>query len=369
MRRGDYDPDGLEVRGIMPNGATLRDGEGRDASPEAFPARRFASHRVRGGFFSMRMEVADAAREGDVVVVRVVRDGGAEERTAAIVRVTDSWTGEPRVERLAVVLEPEGSDRDEDGDWRSGTAWLTVPADGEASPGRTLAFELATTDLGSGFGSGVTTWYDAEGPVEKTLPVADAGLAADAPRLSVGWADVREAPGAKLVFEVRLRPAAGDEVRVDYATRDGSATAGADYVARRGTLVFAPGELNKQVEVEVLADAHDEGRGGHDAGAVQSAGRGHRRRPGRRHHPQPRAAAAGVGRALRAHGGRAGARGGREPDAGGARAGRRARAGRGAHRRVGAGRRPRGRRPRSADPARGASHGQETCPRCRARNV
>lgn len=48
-------------------------------------------------------------------------------------------------------------------------------------------------------------------------------------------------------------------VRVEYATADGSATAGEDYEATSGTLVFEPGETQKSVEVPVLADDVREG--------------------------------------------------------------------------------------------------------------
>ena len=46
---------------------------------------------------------------------------------------------------------------------------------------------------------------------------------------------------------------------VDYATSDGSATAGADYTATSGTLTFRAGESSQTIEVAVLDDSHDEG--------------------------------------------------------------------------------------------------------------
>ena len=76
---------------------------------------------------------------------------------------------------------------------------------------------------------------------------------------SVSDAEVNEAAGATLSFEVSLNRPLRAEARVDVATRDGTATAGADYVALAQTLVFAPGETLKTVEVTVLDDAHDEG--------------------------------------------------------------------------------------------------------------
>ena len=79
-----------------------------------------------------------------------------------------------------------------------------------------------------------------------------------ASRTVVRGAQAHEAPGTKLVFEVRLNRASTKRVRVNYRTRNGTATAGADYVAKSGTIAFAPGQTVKSVEVTVLDDAHDE---------------------------------------------------------------------------------------------------------------
>jgi hypothetical protein len=43
-------------------------------------------------------------------------------------------------------------------------------------------------------------------------------------------------------------------VSVDYATSDGTATAGSDYTATSGTLTFAPGELTKSIAIPILDD-------------------------------------------------------------------------------------------------------------------
>ena len=82
---------------------------------------------------------------------------------------------------------------------------------------------------------------------------------AGAPSLSVADAKVREAADATLAFAVRLSHAASETVTVDWATSDGSATAGSDYTAGSGTLSFAVGETAKTVAVTVLDDAVDEG--------------------------------------------------------------------------------------------------------------
>ena len=80
-------------------------------------------------------------------------------------------------------------------------------------------------------------------------------------RIAVSVADTRarEDVDAALVFDVTLDRAASEPVTVDYATADGTATAGDDYRAAFGTLAFAAGETSKTIEVAVLGDTTDEG--------------------------------------------------------------------------------------------------------------
>ena len=77
--------------------------------------------------------------------------------------------------------------------------------------------------------------------------------------ISVADASVTEGAGAVLAFEVTLDRARNAPVTVDYATGEGEATPGDDYVETSGTLTFAPAETSKTVDVEVLEDSHDEG--------------------------------------------------------------------------------------------------------------
>ncbi len=79
------------------------------------------------------------------------------------------------------------------------------------------------------------------------------------PVLTVADAQVQEGAGATLDFKVRLNAAVAGTVRVDWATADGTATAGEDYTAASGTLTFAAGETEKTVSVAVLDNSHDEG--------------------------------------------------------------------------------------------------------------
>ena len=77
--------------------------------------------------------------------------------------------------------------------------------------------------------------------------------------LSVADAEVREAANATLDFVVRISPSPSGTVTVDYATSDGTATAGSDYTAASGTLTIAPGEAAQTVSVAVFDDGHNEG--------------------------------------------------------------------------------------------------------------
>ena len=57
-----------------------------------------------------------------------------------------------------------------------------------------------------------------------------------------------------LVFQVRLSTASGKIVSVDYATANGTATAGNDYQSANGTLTFPPGTILQTVTVRVNGD-------------------------------------------------------------------------------------------------------------------
>ena len=131
---------------------------------------------------------------------------------------------------------------------REATVAFAVPFDGQRGAAREL-----TVTLGPG------SWipesaYRVGTPASATVRVRNRD-----PLLRVANATVREGPQAQLSFEVSLDRAAARAVTVDYATADGTATAGADYTATSSTLSFAAGETQKTITVAVLDDAHDEG--------------------------------------------------------------------------------------------------------------
>ena len=106
-------------------------------------------------------------------------------------------------------------------------------------------------------GNPLRTWFQS-GTWTRTRSVPLDNITGVA-RLSVADVRANEGTNAAAAFEVSLSRAAAGTVTVDYATADGTATAGADYTATSGTLTFAVGETAKTVSVPVLDDAVDEG--------------------------------------------------------------------------------------------------------------
>lgn len=80
------------------------------------------------------------------------------------------------------------------------------------------------------------------------------------PAVSVGDASVAEGNSGQttLSVPVTLSASSRSAVTVSYATADGTAKAGSDYVAANGTLTFAPGETQKSIPVAVLGDTNIE---------------------------------------------------------------------------------------------------------------
>ncbi len=78
----------------------------------------------------------------------------------------------------------------------------------------------------------------------------------DMPELSIGNASVQE--GATARFEVRLSPAATQEVTVAYATADDTAIEPDDYTSESGTLTFTVGQTVQTISVATIDDSEQE---------------------------------------------------------------------------------------------------------------
>lgn len=104
--------------------------------------------------------------------------------------------------------------------------------------------------------TGITFASIADGQAIGTI-VDDDGT----PTISIGDASVTEGnTGTKvLAFTISLSSASSEQVTVNYATADGSAIAGSDYVAKNATVTFAPGETSKTIEIVINGDTVVEG--------------------------------------------------------------------------------------------------------------
>ena len=123
------------------------------------------------------------------------------------------------------------------------TVTVTAASDNDAASD--TAVTLTHTANGGGY-------VDVQETVTVTIVEKDASV------LSVGDAEAAE-DGGNVVFTVSISAAAGEEVTVDYATSNGTATAGQDYTSTTGTLTFAASSVASQtISVPVADDAVDE---------------------------------------------------------------------------------------------------------------
>ena len=79
------------------------------------------------------------------------------------------------------------------------------------------------------------------------------------PKVSFATATSSGSEGATVAnVEVRLSPASSKTVTVDYAVTDGTATRDVDYILGDGTLTFDPGEVSKNISINIIDDEIEE---------------------------------------------------------------------------------------------------------------
>jgi len=155
-----------------------------------------------------------------------------------------------------VAFAGSGSDQDEGGAAIVAWEWASS-LDGVLSTQED--FLLPASNLSVGTHTISFRVQDDEGewsaPVIRSLQVGDV-----LPTLTINDVTILEgnAGTADAVFTVTLSAASSQQVTVNYATADGSATAGSDYVAISGTLVFSPGATTRNVTVVIIGDTLDE---------------------------------------------------------------------------------------------------------------
>ena len=144
----------------------------------------------------------------------------------------------------------------------------TVTKAGRVTQGSNLAFEVtvepsADTDVTltvRGTDDCAAPHAICRGDGRKLVAGASATIAMGTPiAVTVADTEVEEAEGATLDFVVSMNHAAAHDIQIWYRAYDGTATAGADYVAVSSSFTMTAGETTKTVSVSVLDDAHDEG--------------------------------------------------------------------------------------------------------------
>ena len=208
------------------------------------------SHAVSGGDYGANNVAADP------VTVTVDDDVGNHPATglpaiSGTARVGDTLTAsvdeiedEDGLENVTFAYEWLSNDGVADTDIAGATDSIYTPIPADA--GKTIKVRVTFTDGG---GTQETRVSAASDPV----------TAAISSQLSVADAEATEEEDAAVEFVVTLTPAASDTVTVDYATSDGTATAGSDYTATSGTLTFAAGDTTKTISVSITDDTLDDG--------------------------------------------------------------------------------------------------------------
>ena len=169
-------------------------------------------------------------------------------------------SGTPRVGDTLTASVDEIEDEDGLENATFAYQWLSNngTADTDISGATDSTYALVAADAGKTIKVRVTFTDDGTQETrvsEATDPVA----AAVSSVLSVADAEATEGEDDAMEFLVTLDPAASDAVTVDYATADGTATAGEDYAATSGTLTFAAGDTTKTISVPIVDDTVDDG--------------------------------------------------------------------------------------------------------------
>jgi hypothetical protein len=119
---------------------------------------------------------------------------------------------------------------------------VAIFPDGMIGPDTTVSLLLSNATGGAVLGS----------PSNAVLRILDNGM----PELQFTTNSFSQIEGAgSVTLTVTRLGKTVDEVTVDYATQEGTATNGSDYLDTTGTLVFAPGETQKSFAITILSDS------------------------------------------------------------------------------------------------------------------
>jgi hypothetical protein len=191
-------------------------------------------------FKSLHYDVNEADGQGTVTVERLGGVGGAVS--------VDYETSDGSATAGADYTATSGTLNWAAGDSADKTFTVPVVWDGSAEGNESI--NLTLTNPGGGADLGPTT--------AAIVRIGDDGASGPL-ALSSNAYRVGEAAGTVTITATRSGGSLGGPVTVNYATSDGTATAGSDYTAARGTLTFGSGQTAKSVTVHVVSDAAHEG--------------------------------------------------------------------------------------------------------------
>ncbi|MBF0212767.1 MAG: DUF4347 domain-containing protein, partial [Magnetococcales bacterium] len=131
----------------------------------------------------------------------------------------------------------------------TGTATITAVQDNFDEEDETVIIDITAVSGGD------NATEDGTQQTTVTLTDDDAAptLAIDSPSITEGNSGT-----SSMTFNVALSAASSKTVTVQYATSNGTATAGSDYASASGTLTFAPGEVLKTFNVTISGDTTSE---------------------------------------------------------------------------------------------------------------
>lgn len=119
--------------------------------------------------------------------------------------------------------------------------------------------EAVTLELYNPTGAGR---FEGRAPIlSTTSALLDNDAVSDTPTIAVSNPVILEPDGGSRTasFDIRLSTPATENLTFDYATVDGSAVAGSDYVGRSGTITFVEGQQFANVRVAITGDTTAEG--------------------------------------------------------------------------------------------------------------
>ncbi len=195
-----------------------------------------------GGTIQFSVAAYNTREQDGAAIITVTRTGGSS--GAATVRyATSDGTATASSDYTAT----SGTISFADSDQQSKTFTVPIINDTVNEPTETLNLTLSNVTGSATLGS----------PATATLMILDDDAV---PTLAIN--DVSQTEGntstTAFTFMVMLSGSTSQSVTVNYATANGTATAGSDYTATSGTLTFAPGETSKQITVQATGDTQNE---------------------------------------------------------------------------------------------------------------